>query len=90
VDTKAFVSQESKLFSSDSDGGLSDNDPDLSSNNNRCLSKDKQGRLRTNKHRQRLDLVYKRASLKSGKEVGLFITKAFRNLYNKTELLTIA
>jgi hypothetical protein len=90
VDTKALISQESKLFSSDNNSSLSNSNPDLSSDNNGYLSEDKQGHLCINKYKQQLDLIYKRASLRSGKEVGLFTIKAFKNLYNKTELLTIA
>jgi hypothetical protein len=37
------ASQGSEPSSSDGDGGLTDSDPDLSSDDDRCSSKDKQG-----------------------------------------------
>jgi hypothetical protein len=40
---EALVSQGSELSRSDGDDGLTDNEPDLSSDDDRCSSKDKQG-----------------------------------------------
>lgn len=49
VNAKAITSQRSKLFSLDDDGGLSDRDPDPSSDDDGCSSEDER-RSHTSKH----------------------------------------
>jgi hypothetical protein len=68
VNAEAITSQRSKPFSLDDDGGLTDRDPDPSSDDDGCSSEDER-RSHTSKHSRWSDLVEQRllAYKKEGK-----------------------